>query len=65
MKETEERLDLLNRLKTKYGNTLEEILEFAEEKRQRMDVLMNYETYIEGLQREYEQKKKEFLRLTG
>lgn len=64
MKETEERLDLLNRLKTKYGNTLEEILEFAEEKRQRMDVLMNYETYIEGLQREYEQKKKEFLRLT-
>lgn len=64
MKETEERLDLLNRLKTKYGNTLEEILEFAEEKRQRMDVLINYETYIEGLQREYEQKKKEFLRLT-
>lgn len=64
MKETEERLDLLNRLKTKYGNTIEEILEFAEEKRQRMDVLMNYETYIEGLQREYEQKKKEFLTLT-
>ena len=64
MKETEERLDLLNRLKTKYGNTIEEILEFAEEKRQRMDVLMNYETYIEGLQHEYEQKRKEFLTLT-
>lgn len=64
MKETEERLDLLNRLKTKYGNTIEEILEFAEEKRQRMDVLMNYETYIEGLQHEYEQKRKEFLALT-
>ena len=64
MKETEERLDLLNRLKTKYGNTIREILEFAEEKRQRMDVLMNYESYIEELQREYDRKKKEFLAIT-
>lgn len=64
MKETEERLDLLNRLKTKYGNTIEEILEFADEKRQRMDLLMNYESYIAGLQQEFEKKKKEFLQLS-
>ncbi len=62
MRETEERLDLINRFKTKYGNTIEEILEFAQEKAKRIEVLMNYEDYIAGLRRDYEKSRVEFLK---
>ena len=47
---TEERLDLINRLKTKYGNTIEAILEYKEEKKKRFQVLEHYEEYLAELE---------------
>lgn len=47
---TEERLDLINRLKTKYGNTIEAILEYKEEKEKRFQVLEHYEEYLAELE---------------
>lgn len=47
---TEERLDLINRLKTKYGNTIEAILGYKEEKEKRFQVLEHYEEYLAELE---------------
>ena len=47
---TEERLDLINRLKTKYGNTIEAILGYREEKEKRFQVLEHYEEYLAELE---------------
>ncbi len=51
---TEERLDLINSLKSKYGNSIEEILDSCREKEERISLLENYESYLDTLQRDYE-----------
>lgn len=61
LRDTEERLDLINRLKTKYGTSIEEILEYAREKEARIAALTNYEEYIGGLLEHYEKTQAEFL----
>ena len=38
--ETEERLNLVNHLKSKYGSTLEEIQSYAEQQQERLDLLV-------------------------
>lgn len=43
------RLDEINRLKMKYGQTIEEILAEGERQRETVDKLLNYESYLEGL----------------
>ena len=52
--ETEKRLDELNHLKSKYGDTVEKVLEAKEEKIQRRDELLDYDAYLNQLK---EQKK--------
>lgn len=52
--ETEKRLDELNHLKSKYGDTIEKVLEAKEEKIQRRDELLDYDAYLIQLK---EQKK--------
>lgn len=47
--EVEMRLNEVNRLKSKYGNSVREILTYCEEKKQRLLVLNDYDTYMEGL----------------
>ena len=42
-RETEERLDLINRLKAKYGRTIEDILKAKADKEAALEELMNYE----------------------
>lgn len=59
LKETEERLDLINRFKTKYGNSIEQILKSCEEKIQRVEILENYEDYLNRLEKEYKQSQKQ------
>ena len=61
LRETEERLDLINRLKTKYGNSIEEILKAQKEKEERIEILLNYEEYLEKLRRDYEKNRKALL----
>ncbi len=57
LRETEERLDLINRLKTKYGNSIEQILEAGRAKAERIEILTNYDAYLADLRKTYEQSK--------
>ena len=59
LRRIEERLDLINRFKTKYGNTIEKIIEAGRQKRESLEVLSNYEAYLCNLKAEYEKKEKE------
>ena len=52
--QTEERLNVINRLKTKYGNSIADILKYSEEKEARLQVLNDYDHYLEQLQNKYE-----------
>jgi len=49
----EERLNTINHLKGKYGDSIEEILEYADERRKFLEKLMDYDAYISGLNAEY------------
>ncbi len=55
--QTEERLNLINRLKGKYGNTILEILAYAASRQALLDKLNDYDAYMEGLRREYDGAK--------
>jgi len=63
--ETEERLNLMNHLKARYGSSVAEILAYQEEKQKRLDILLNYEQYTEKLQRDYEKALEELKSLCG
>jgi len=57
-----ERLDLLNRLKSKYGRTMEEVLAYGQECEEKLSRYADYDAYLERLEREYtavEQKLEE------
>lgn len=55
--QTEERLNQINHLKGKYGNTIEAILEYGEKQQELLDRLADYETYIQKLEQTREQEK--------
>ncbi len=57
--EVENRLNVVNRFKSKYGNTIQEILNSAAEKRARLEKLSDYDAYLERLKSEFEKIKKE------
>ncbi len=48
--EIEGRLNLLNRLKDKYGNSLEEVLNYQENAQRKLDKLMDFEQYMKELE---------------
>ena len=51
--EVSERLDLLNRLKSKYGRTMEEVLAYGQECEEKLARYADYDAYLERLEREY------------
>ncbi len=59
----EERLNLLNHLKDKYGSTIEDILKNQEEKQQALLRLENFEEYRQQLQEKIKQREKEIQKL--
>ncbi|MBX5458033.1 MAG: DNA repair protein RecN [Thermogemmatispora sp.] len=61
--EIEERLDLIARLKRKYGATIEEILRRAEEDRQELDRIVNREEHIHRLEQQDQQLRREIGRI--
>ena len=48
-KDTEDRLDLVNRLKIKYGGTIERVLKYQEEKQTELERLRDYDGWLEKL----------------
>ena len=49
-RETEERLNLINHLMSKYGKTISEISAYCEEKKQRIEALNDYDAFLAGLE---------------
>ena len=47
----------INRLKAKYGSTIDEILAYKEEKEQRLQKLADYDTYLANLEKQYRQSE--------
>lgn len=47
--EVETRLNVINHLKSKYGNSIEEILTYCEEKEEKLRKLQDYDVYLEHL----------------
>lgn len=54
---TEERLNLINRLKAKYGNSIEKITAYAKEQEEKLERLQNFDEYIASLERRTEAAK--------
>lgn len=48
--QTEERLNIINHLKDKYGKTIEKVLAYAEEKQARMEALLHFEEHLQQLE---------------
>lgn len=61
--ETEERLNVLNHLKSKYGKTLEEVLAYQEKREGERQRLADFDAYKEKLKKELEEQKAEFNKL--
>ncbi|NBJ91679.1 DNA repair protein RecN [Parablautia muri] len=59
----EERLNTLNHLKDKYGDTIASILKVQEAKQQALDKLNNYEAYMSVLREKIDKQKLEILAL--
>ena len=53
----EERLNLLNRLKEKYGNTIEAVIAYGEERQKLLDKLCDYDAYMEQLNEQLRETK--------
>lgn len=58
--ETENRLNEINHLKTKYGNTIEEICRYCEKQKERIQILEDYDYYMDQLKRQARQKEDAF-----
>ena len=56
--ETQKRLDVINHLKSKYGNTIGEILSSCEEKEARIAKLSDYESYLSDLSERIKKQEK-------
>ena len=57
----EERLNTLNHLKSKYGDSVEKILKQQEEKQQELEKLNNFEEYMEKLFKQEKEQKAQIL----
>lgn len=59
----EERLNTLNHLKDKYGNSIAEILKAQEEKQKALEKLNHFESYMEQLKIQAKAQEEEILKL--
>lgn len=62
--EIEKRLDFINHLKSKYGNSIEQILESYNSKCERISVLKDYDEYLKQLLSKINHKKQELTQLS-
>lgn len=61
--QTEERLNIINRLKDKYGNTYELLMQTLAEKSKRLEQLAHYEEYLYQTEQMLEEQKRQILLL--
>ena len=63
--EIEKRLDLINRLKAKYGNSIAAIMAYLEAKKDRLAILNDYEAYRKRLEHEFQASEKKLFENAG
>ncbi len=61
----EERLNLLNHLKEKYGSTLEDVIAYGEDRQRLLDKLSDYDAYMQKLNDRLEEAKAELEAASG
>ena len=57
--EIEKRLDMINGLKTKYGHTIPEILDYQTEQQEKLEKLLHFEERKEKLEKQWKEKEGE------
>lgn len=57
---TEERLDLINKLKSKYGRTIADVIAYAASRQEIIDKYADYDAYINGLKEKLKEAEKEY-----
>ena len=60
--ETEKRLNEINHLKTKYGNSYEKIMDYCKKQEERIEILENYDAYMQELKASCEQLEQDYLK---
>jgi len=65
LEEIENRLDLIRNLKRKYGNTIQEILDYRDQVASSLALLENYDQELTDAKNAWETAKKEYLRIAG
>lgn len=63
--ETEERLDQINHLKAKYGDSIAKIFEYRDKSKARYEQLINHDEQIDAIKKQFAASKKELDRLCG
>lgn len=58
----EERLDTINHMKAKYGNSIQKILDYQTEKEIRLQQLLDYDTYLAKLEKQYKESEQLLLK---
>ncbi|MGN0466679.1 MAG: DNA repair protein RecN [Lachnospiraceae bacterium] len=61
--QTRQRLEIIDRLKAKYGDSIEKILIYKKEKKKRLEQLKNYEQYILDLESQYKKERNSLFEL--
>ena len=56
----EERLDLINKLKSKYGRTIPDILKYAQDRREVLEKLSDYDAYLEKLKEDVKKAEDDY-----
>ena len=59
---TEERLNLINKLKSKYGRTISDVLAYAASRKEIIAKYEDYDAYIDGLKAELKKAEDEYLK---
>lgn len=62
---TEERLNTLNHLKGKYGNTIEAVIAYGEERQQLLEKLSDYDAYMQELENKLEKAEGKLRKACG
>ena len=60
-KQVSDRLDLINNLKRKYGSSIEDIIKYADDSREKLSKFADYDSYIERLEIVVQKLEKELL----
>lgn len=60
--QVEERLDTINHMKAKYGNSIQKILNYQAEKEIRLQQLLDYDTYLAKLEKQYKESEQLLLK---